>query len=172
MRSVVVVYSRSGNTLKVAQALADRLGAEIVEIDCGRRYDGPFGFLRGVIDSVMRRSPPIEVAEAAAGPYDLTVVAAPIWAGRAAAPLMAFLARRPKGAGRVALLLTHGGSDPCNVFDEVERQVGTPLVARLAIREADVKGNRFAAGLAEFVRRATARVEDRLATRWRRLEAA
>jgi hypothetical protein len=172
MRSVIVVYSRSGNTLKVAKALAGTLGAEIVEIRSLRTYRGAFGLLRAGMDSFMRRNPPIEVDEAATGPHDLTVVAAPIWAGRAAAPLMAFLARRRKLHGRVALVLTHGGSDPCQAFDEVERQVGAPLVARLAIREADVKGDDFSAGLAEFVRRVTARVEDRLAARRPRLQAA
>lgn len=166
MRAVVVVYSRGGNTLKVAEALAGSLGAKIAEIRCGRRYDGAFGLLRCVVDSVMRLRPAIEVAETAAGPNDLMVVAAPIWVGRTAAPLMAFLAGRPKSAGRVALVLTHGGSDPSRAFDEVERQVGEPLVARLAIREADVKADRFSGGLAEFVRRTTARVEDRLAVRW------
>ena len=166
MHSVVVVYSRTGNTLKVAKVLAGMLGAELVQIGCGRRYDGAFGFLRGVVDSVLRRDPPIEVADVTAGPDDLVVIAAPMWAGRAAAPLTSFLARRPKSAGRVALVLTHGGSDPGKAFDEVERQVGAPLLARLAIREADVKADRFADGLAEFVRRVRNRVEDRLGVRW------
>jgi hypothetical protein len=90
------------------------------------------------------------------------VIAGPIWAGRAAAPLMAFLAGRPKLPGRVALLLTHGGSNPAKVFAEVETILGAPLAAGLALKEADIKGDRFSAPLADFARTAMADVESHL----------
>lgn len=162
MQTVIVVYSRTGNTLKVAKALAGTLGAEIAEIRCQRNYNGAIGFLRGVLNSVMRRKPPIDVAQISAQPHDLMVVAGPIWAGRAAPPLTAFLAGRPKLPGRVALLLTHGGSNPAKAFAEVETLVGAPLAARLALKEADIKGDRFSTPLADFARKATGEVESHL----------
>ncbi|TIO77189.1 hypothetical protein [Mesorhizobium sp.] len=159
---MIVVYSRTGNTLKVAKALAGTLGAEIAVIRCQRNYEGAIGFLRGVVDSVMRHKPLIDVAQFAAQPHDLMVIAGPIWAGRAAAPVMAFLAGRPKLPGRVALLLTHGGSNPAKALAEVEALVSGPLAARLALKEADIKGDRFSAPLGDFARKAMGEVESHL----------
>lgn len=162
MHAVIVVYSRTGNTLKVAKALAGTLGAEIAEIRCRRNYEGAVGFLRGALDSLWRRKPPIEVAAAAAKPHDLVVLAGPIWTGRAAPPLMAFLAGRPKLPGRVALLLTHGGSDPAKAFAEVEALVGMPLAARLALKQADINEDRFTASLADFAGKVASEMEAHL----------
>ncbi|BAV50905.1 Uncharacterized protein MLTONO_6003 [Mesorhizobium loti] len=154
MQTVIVVYSRTGNTLKVAKALAGMIGAEIAEIRCQRSYEGPIGFVRGVVDSIMRRNPSINVAQVAAQPHDLMVIAGPIWAGRAAAPLMTFLAGRPKLPERVALLLTRGGTNSAKAVAEIETIVGGPLASKLALKEADIKGNRFSAPLADFARKA------------------
>jgi hypothetical protein len=114
------------------------------------------------VDSVMRRKPPVDVVQVSAEPHDLMVIAGPIWAGRAAAPLMTFLATRPKLPDRVALLLTHGGSSPAKALAEVETLVGAPLAARLTLKEADIKGDRFSAPLADFARKATGEVESHL----------
>lgn len=162
MHAAVVVYSRSGNSLKVAKALAATLGAEVVEIDCGRSYAGAIGFVRGIVDSLRRRKPPIELSRNLAKQHDLVVIAGPIWAGRPAAPLMSFLASRPQLPARVALVLTHGGSKADKAFAEIEAMVGRPPAARVALKEADIRRDRFSAALADFARRATGEVESHL----------
>ena len=151
MQTLIVTYSRTGTTMRAVQALADLLGAEIAQIHC-RRYVGRLGAVLAVFDSLLRRRPSIEVRQIAKAP-ELMVLAAPVWVGRVAAPLVAFLAKGPKLPARVALLLTHQGSDPTKAFAEVEALIGRPAAARLALKEADVKADNISEGLAEFARK-------------------
>ncbi|MDA0188611.1 MAG: hypothetical protein O3C59_14155 [Proteobacteria bacterium] len=85
MRTVILVYSRSGRSLAMARLLSAQCGAEIREIKCPR-YEGPLGRLRVWGDIVAKRLPEISVAPDI-GPADLLIVGAPVWAGQLAAPL-------------------------------------------------------------------------------------
>ena len=101
---LVTWYSRSGSTEKAARALAERLGADARPLLTSASYAGPGGFLRGIWDSLRRRTPDVTL-DADPAAYRLVVVGAPIWAGKPAAPLRSFLSRHgPRGEGGRRLL--------------------------------------------------------------------
>jgi hypothetical protein len=85
MRTVILVYSRHGRSLAMAQLMSQTCGARICQISCPR-YEGPLGRLRIWADLVTQRLPEIAVAPDI-GPADLLIVGAPIWAGQLAPPL-------------------------------------------------------------------------------------
>lgn len=151
MRSIVVFYSRSGNTARVAGTLAENLGAEVFEISCSRYGKGAMGYLRAGYDSMSDYLPPIATAPGALAPTDLLVVAGPVWGGRPAAPLRAFLKRHPRLPLHVAAVLTHGGSAlPDAAFSEIEGLARAPLDARLPIRDLDVANDRYGERIREL----------------------
>ncbi len=108
MRTLVLYFSVSGNTEKVAQAIAGAVDGETIRVQ-------PKGKKKVIIpiaafQSVFKASPamdplPIEPAE-----YDLIFVGYPVWAGHAA-PWMNSLSRSYPLAGRnVAFFCTCGNS--------------------------------------------------------------
>ena len=47
MKTLVVYYSRSGTTAKLAERIAEELSADKERINCTKSYDGFWGYLRG-----------------------------------------------------------------------------------------------------------------------------
>ncbi len=79
VKILVVYYSRTGTTRKVAQAIAEATHADMEEIVPVRGYKGPLGWLRAGREGSSRR--PAEIAPLQKDPtaYDVVVAGTPIW---------------------------------------------------------------------------------------------
>lgn len=150
MRTLVVYYSLSGTTRTLAEALAAELGAEIDEIRCTRYRSGFWGFIRAAYDSLANRLPPIEAPQRAPDAYDLVLVGAPMWAGRAATPARGYLRREAGAIRNVAFFLTLGGAPAERALREMEALAGRKPLATLAVRDKDVTAGAFGAALTAF----------------------
>lgn len=91
MQTVVVVYSRSGRSLRIAEILAEHCHARLCRIDCPR-YDGALGWWRGWWDAWRGHLPEIALTPAI-GAADFLILGGPIWAGRFAPPLRSVMAK-------------------------------------------------------------------------------
>ncbi|GLQ56644.1 flavodoxin family protein [Devosia nitrariae] len=110
MRILVVYYSFTGNTRRVSELLAARLGADTAEFTCMAYRRGLLGGLRQAWDVLTGGRPPIEVPASATGRYDLVVAAGPVWAGRPAPPLRSFVSEHLRSHDAIALFLTCNGT--------------------------------------------------------------
>ena len=115
MRALVVYYSLTGTTRRVAGALAQELSAEVEDIRCTRYRTGlPRGPALWLSTVGLGRLPAISKANGNdLSQFDIIVVGGPIWAFHAVARRSAPILRR--SANRlpaVAFFLTHGGSPP------------------------------------------------------------
>ena len=79
MKALVVYYSRSGVTRKVAQALAAALGAEIEEIVDTKDRSGAGGWLKAGADASLKRLTAIQPMTKDPAGYDLVVIGTPVW---------------------------------------------------------------------------------------------
>ena len=149
---LIIYYSRTGTTKKLAAALAEGLSAELVEIHCERYGPGLFRYLRAGYDSVMGNLPPIEMSQQLAVEYDLVVLGAPIWTSYPALPLRAFLADRPTLPARIGLFLTCGGhSPPEKAVGEVEALLGHPVEVSFSLKSSEVRGDILKTAVDSFV---------------------
>jgi hypothetical protein len=152
MRSLVVYYSFSGNTRKVADRAARELDADRAEVRAARYEAGAFRFLRAAFDSWRGRLPAIEVSGGSPDAYDLVLLMSPVWAGHAATPIRAYLAENRGKLKRVAFLLTCAGSCPPRAFEEMAALAGLEPEATLIVRDREIEGSAGrAAALASFL---------------------
>jgi hypothetical protein len=153
MRTLVAYYSNTGNTRKVAEALARELQAELGEITCPR-YLKWYGPLAMAWDIFTRNIPQID-GPAASASYDLVVVGGPVWAAQPAPPVLRFL-NAQSGRGRVGLFVTCKGTDPASPPERAIAEMTDALAAGPVkteiFREADVVSGSFAARAATFAR--------------------
>jgi hypothetical protein len=78
VRALVVFYSLTGTTRRVAQALAAELRAELEEIRCPRYRPGFFGFWQAGHESWRSKIPGIGPPEHQPSGYGLVVVGGPV----------------------------------------------------------------------------------------------
>jgi hypothetical protein len=110
VRALVVFYSLTGTTRRVAQALAAELGAGLEEIRCPKYRPGFFGFWQAGYASWRGKIPEIEPPEHKPSDYDLVVVGGPVWGWNACTPVRAYLMREAARLPAVAFLVTVGGA--------------------------------------------------------------
>jgi flavodoxin len=152
MRNLIVYYSLSGITRKVAENAALEIGADLVEVRAKRYRPGVIGFLRAGYDSWRGHLPPIEASGDSPERYDFVLLMSPVWAGHAATPIRAYAAKNRGRFKRVAFALTCGGWCPARAFDELKDLVKTKPEAALAITETEVRNGKFRpASLSHFL---------------------
>lgn len=138
MRSLVVYFSRTGTTRKVAELAARALDANLVELHTPHYGLGVLNYLRAAYDSINGRLPRIEHDRLNAESYDFVLLLSPVWAGHAATPLRAYAAKTP-GIKRAAAVLCCGGVAPPRAFDEVAGLAGIKLERSFVLRQAAVQ---------------------------------
>ena len=110
MKPVVLFYSFSGSTRRVAEILARRLGAPAVEIKTKEPIHHPFGV--GFLNRIKERTPEI-VVDADLDAYDTFYVGGPTWYWTVTPPLLTLLRTR-SFAGRTVVPFCTNDSQPGN----------------------------------------------------------
>jgi flavodoxin len=150
-RHLVAYYSWTGNTKRVAKAVADRLGAEIEEIVELRPYQGPFGRFLNAVNSIIRRKPPIAQVRHEIGRYDVVVLGSPVWAADMAAPMRSFLVREKGKITRAAFFCTQGGLGGKTALENMARLSGAEPLSILLLDDEQLRGSGWKASVDSFV---------------------
>lgn len=151
MSTLVTYYSNTGHTSTLAHEIATRLGAEeepIVERDDRK---GTWGTVTGAIGAVLGLASRIAPANHDPGDFDLVVIGTPIWSAGAAPAVNRYIDMHRKALGKVAFFCTEGGSGDALAFSRMERRIGKPPVARLALKEDALKKGKAGDKIERFV---------------------
>lgn len=131
---LVVFYSRTGTTKKVAEELACQLNADIEEITDLKYRDGVIGFIFGGRDAVLRRNTEIGEIKKDPSKYDLVVVGSPVWGRNITPAARTYMHCNKDKFGKVACFCTMGGENSGKIFDEFQNVIGKEPVAKFSIR--------------------------------------
>ena len=138
-RILVVYYSLSGNTERVARDLATRLGADLERIRERTNRRGVLGHVRAAFDSV--RGAPAQLLGLEKNPadYALTIVGTPVWAGRITPAARTFLESIRDVAPSIAFFTTSGGTAAEKLIPSVERLMHRRVAAWQGFRYHDLR---------------------------------
>jgi len=90
MKIKVVYFTRSNNSKRIAEKIANNLDAEIIQITDGKNYKGLFGYIKAGFYSTSNKKVKIKLDKEIKD-YDKLIVVSPIWAGKLANPVRIFL---------------------------------------------------------------------------------
>lgn len=149
-RILVVYYSRTGHTRKVALEIASALKADVEEAADHDDRRGFLGYLRSGRQAFFRRIVPIAPAEKQPGPYELVVVGTPIWNISVSAPVRSYLREHRREIRATAFFCTCDGMGVERVFDQMAIESGLNPVAKLAVTAADLDTDSARQAVAKF----------------------
>lgn len=141
---MVVYYSLSGNTRRLAETVAEVLRRhvevdveELVEI--GTREGVVRGFLGTGRDALLRRKAAVIPIRSDLSNYDLVLVGTPVWAWSMCGAVRSFLHMHASGLKQVAFFLTTGGVGIERTFKRMEEMCGKAPLATLGVTERELK---------------------------------
>lgn len=138
MKSLVVYYSRSNITEKLAKDIAGRLNCDIEEIKPKVNYQGKVGYVRGGKDAMTEKIVDLETLQYNPEDYDVVYLGAPVWAGKAANPLISYMKINEGKLNNVKFFATAGSSGFESMFEQMENYSSKPLKT-LALTTKEVK---------------------------------
>jgi flavodoxin len=156
-RVLVVYYSRTGRTRRIAQAISTALGADLEEI--GDRTDrrGTAGYVRSALEALLGASTEIERPERDVASYEVVVVGTPVWYAAVSSPVRTYLWLERDRLPQVAFFLTHGGMGSDRVLGQMSALARKQPIARLVLRAREVESGAHREKVAGFARSLLAR---------------
>ena len=106
MKTLVVYYTRTGNSKFAAETVATEVGADVEEVVDLKNRKGRLAFLSAGRDAMQGKL--TEIAETKRNPfdYDLVVIVQPVWAGSPTPAIRTYLKKNDLSGKKVALFFT------------------------------------------------------------------
>lgn len=140
---LVTFYSRTGNTKKLGEKIAEILSADIEEITTPDKRTGITKYMKCGKEGLKRVLAKINPIIKNPGDYDLAIIGTPNWAGNMSSPIRTYLTENKERFKKVAFFATMGGENISKTFIEMEGIVGQKPVLAEAIRTRDVASGNF-----------------------------
>ena len=153
MKILVVYYSRTGTTKKIATAIASHVDCDLEEIGDVADRSGLVGYMKSGKEASLKQLPDIKAQKKDPADYDLVVIGTPIWAWDVASPVRTYLTRNAGKIKKAAFFCTMGGSGDKGAFKTMEGFCGTKPKATLVLRTKEVVQNAYAELVKDFAKK-------------------
>ena len=150
---LVIYYSRSGYTRRVAQDIAQKLACDIGEIRDVRSRNSVFGYLRSGYEALHQKTPAIKAVEKDPAQYARVILGTPMWAGNMAAPVRTYITENRDRFGEMAFFCTCGGSDTEKLIKQMSALCGKDPIASLSLKDNEITGDSYQEKLGGFISR-------------------
>ncbi|MCD4824110.1 MAG: hypothetical protein K8S55_05845 [Phycisphaerae bacterium] len=139
MKILVVYYSRTGVTRKVASSIAQTLNADIEELIDTKKRAGPLGFAVAVKDAALKKIVPITPPQKNPGDYDLVIIGTPVWADTMCTAVRAYLTDCGKDIKQAASFCTTHTSGIEQANRQIADIIAGKTIAAAGFRQKHVK---------------------------------
>jgi len=152
VKALVVFYSRTGITRKVAEAIAAALSCDCEEIIDTKAREGLIHYCGAIKDAIFKRRAPIAPPQRNPAEYELVILGTPVWAWTLSCAMRTYIQDNRAAFRTVAFFCTMGGSGDKSAFKVMGMLCGKDPVATLSLTESEVRAGDFGTKVAEFVK--------------------
>ena len=150
MRTLVVYYTRTGNTRTVAESLAKGLDCDIEEIGDNKKRTGFIGSTGAYLNP--RAVTTIKDTKYNPKYYDPIILGTPIWWYTYAPAVTAYLNRFREHLKKAAFFYTCDANVNIKALWDMEKLLGMAPVATLGIESGSIRNNTFEKKVRRFVK--------------------
>ena len=136
MKTAVVYYSLQGNIRYVAEKVAAKLGADLIELIPVKAYPdkGMKKFIWGGSAVTFKKKPELKPYSFNTGDYDLIILGTPVWASGFTPPLRTFLEDNDLTGKKIAVIASSAGGDQSKCISTLQAAAkADSLVAELRL---------------------------------------
>ncbi|MCL2489099.1 MAG: NAD(P)H-dependent oxidoreductase [Oscillospiraceae bacterium] len=128
MKTLIVYYSYSGNTRKIAEEFAKKEPADIAEIKDVKRPGRLRAYTAGCFAALRGKAWPIRPLDVDFSEYDRLIMFSPVWAGNPPPAFNAILDRLPDGKTAAVRMVSASGKSGCRErLEELIKSKGCTL---------------------------------------------
>ena len=136
---LVAFYSRDGHTKRASEIIADTLNADIDEIKDKKSRKGIIGFLIAGYDATRGKTTDINFSKNPAH-YSLVILGGPVWNGRVAPAVRAYLLKNRDSIKKAAFFVTCAGREGKCLSQMREIYNGEILAEKVILRNKIEEG--------------------------------
>lgn len=151
MKTLVVYYSRGGNTKKVAEAISNAFKCDIEEIIDTKNRSGIWGWIIAGRDATLGNLTKIKDIMKQVESYDLIIIGGPIWSWNVCPAVRTFLVQYMDQIKKAAFFCTEDGSGGDRAFRNMEKVSGKSPVAKMIIKARDVTSGKYPEKVSGFI---------------------
>lgn len=150
MRTLVVFYSRTGTTEKIAEWFRGKDKVTVEEIVDKKKRKGIFRFILSGRDAIVGARTEIVPPEQDPSGFDQIVIVSPTWAGNMPPAIRTWLDLARVEEKRVGIIGIAGGQPPQKLFDDIEEMTQVRTQQQLAMKEDLVLNGEYKGKLKHF----------------------
>jgi len=142
MKTIILYYSRTNKTASIANALAEEVSADIVEIEDLKKRSGPLNYINASMDAVRENKTTIKPPTVDLNDYGLVYIGTPVWAGKPAPAIITLIDKCDFQGKDVILFATLGGSGGRNTIERMKEKIevrGGRMITSFLIKTAGKK---------------------------------
>ena len=113
MKTLIVYYSYTGNTKRIAEAFAESEGADIAEVKDVKRPWKLKAYTAGIVAVMRGKLWPIQLPDIDFSEYERLVLFSPVWANNPPPSVAALLEQLPEGKSVAVRMVSASGKSDC-----------------------------------------------------------
>ncbi|MDO5825199.1 MAG: hypothetical protein BZ137_02940 [Methanosphaera sp. rholeuAM130] len=110
MTDLIIYYSRTNNTKLVAEGIAKKFDAKLLEVKDKQKRSGILGFVKGGYDSIREKDTEIEYEKVDLKDYDNIFIGTPVWASKPTPAILQFIKENEFSGTKCVTFATMMGS--------------------------------------------------------------
>jgi len=151
MSSLIVYYSRTGNTKKVAQIVSKEVDYDLEEIIDTKKRKGFIGFLKSGFEVTRGKLTIIKEIEKNPELYDLLILGTPIWNKRMSTPIRTYITQNKNKMKKIAFFCTEGSKGGPKTFVSMAELCEMQPIATLEITQKELKKDLYLDKIKTFI---------------------
>jgi len=156
MKCLLVFYSRTGNTKKIAESISTEMNCEYEEIiDTKKRKGFIIGFVKSGFAATREKLTVIKETQKDPNLYDVVILGTPIWNKRMTPAIRTYITENKNRFKSVAFFCTLGGKGGPETFESMTELCEKTPVSTLAITKKEIKNEIHRDDIKNFSRRFT-----------------
>lgn len=148
---LLVYYSRTGITKKVAEEILKSLNCDIEEVVDTKNRAGAIGYIMAGKDATLKSLTQIKETTKNPGDYDMVIIGTPIWAFTMSTPIRTYIEQNKDKFKKVAFFCTQGSSGSDGGFKDMETICGQKPINILELKTKEVAKNEFNEKINSFI---------------------